>query len=64
MPANCMICDLYKIIDQNLTDYPDSEEVRDVIAELVTVLPPRGHGMHDLARWQEAYTTPPIIMAW
>ncbi|MGV0805829.1 hypothetical protein [Mycolicibacterium setense] len=50
--ADCMICDLYKAIDRH------GDTGSDFVADLVSVLPPRGHGMHNLAIWHEHYHSP------
>jgi hypothetical protein len=52
---DCMICDLYAVFDKHLAD--DRDEVADVVADLVTVLPPRGHGFHHLAILEQHYRT-------
>lgn len=51
MMENCMICDLYAVIDE----YGDPGS--DFVADLVTVLPPRGHAFHNLAIQQQHYRT-------
>jgi hypothetical protein len=51
-----MICDLYKVLDQHLE--PD-ESTPDLVSDLVTVLPPRGHGFHKLDRWELTYRSRP-----
>jgi hypothetical protein len=45
---DCLICDLYAVIDKH--DY-----AQDFVADLVTVLPPRGHGLHNLAVLEQFY---------
>lgn len=40
--GNCMICDLYAVIDQH------GDDGSDFVADLVSTLPPRGHGFHNL----------------
>jgi hypothetical protein len=54
---NCMICDLYAVIDKQLS-FSDPEHIAaEFAADIVTVLPPRGHGFHDLAILQQHYRT-------
>jgi len=48
---NCMICDLYAVIDTH------GDHSSDFVGALVTVLPPRGHVLHNLAVWQMNYVT-------
>jgi hypothetical protein len=50
--VDCMICDLYAAIDRREKGW---DAVDDLVAELVTILPPRGHALHNLAIWQQNY---------
>lgn len=66
MTADCMICDLYAAIDAELD--PDNmygshglDRVAGLVADLVHILPPRGHAFHNLAIWQRTYTTRPLV---
>jgi hypothetical protein len=54
-----MICDLYRVIDQHLKNESESWPFKsDFAADLVTVLPPRGHGFHNLSILEGTYQTP------
>lgn len=55
---NCMICDLYKVIDKQLSFSDPDRIAADIAADLVTVLPPRGHALHNLQILQRYYRTP------
>jgi len=44
-----MICDLYAVIDHH------GDTSSNFVADLLFVLPPRGHALHNLAVWQECY---------
>ncbi|WP_158087241.1 hypothetical protein [Mycobacterium aquaticum] len=48
---NCMICDLYAVIDSH------GDISSDFVAELVTVLPPRGHAFHKLGIAEQHYVS-------
>lgn len=53
--TDCMICDLYKVIDKQLS-FSDPEKIAgDFAADLVTVLPPRGHAFHKLGILEQHY---------
>lgn len=53
---HCAICDIYEVFDRWLADGDGyHHEAADLIAELVDILPPRGHQLHDLAVWQTMY---------
>jgi hypothetical protein len=54
--SDCMICDLYAVIDRHLTD-SGTDAIADYTADLVTVLPPRGHAFHKLAIWEQRYVS-------
>jgi hypothetical protein len=56
MNEDCMICDLYRAIDKHYTT--GTGPVGDLVADIVTILPPRGHAFHDLATWQQVYGSP------
>jgi hypothetical protein len=47
--TDCMICDLYAVIDRS------GDTSSDLVADLVTVLPPRGHAFHKLAVLEMTY---------
>jgi hypothetical protein len=53
--VHCMICDLYAVIDRH------GDTSSDFVADLVTVLPPRGHGLHNLAIWEETYVSRSVV---
>lgn len=53
---DCMICDLYAVIDR----HEDPHETSTYGADLVSVLPPRSHVFHKLDRIAQHYHTPPI----
>lgn len=53
--SDCMICDLYAVIDH----YGDSSS--DFVGNLVTVLPPRAHVFHKLGIIQEHYRSSALI---
>ncbi len=55
--GDCMICDLYAVIDH----HEDPRQTSDYGADLVSVLPPRAHALHDLAILQQHYQTPPSL---
>lgn len=40
MSGGCMICNLYTVIDRH------GDASSDLVAELVSALPPRGHAFH------------------
>jgi hypothetical protein len=46
-----MICDLYSVIDRQ------GDTGSDFVADLVTVLPPRGHGFHNLVLVEANYVS-------
>jgi hypothetical protein len=48
-----MICDLYGVIDCH------GDTSSDFVADLVTVLPPRGHMFHKLGVWEQTYRSRP-----
>jgi hypothetical protein len=50
---HCAICDIYEAFDRHLNGGVDP--VADLVADLVSILPPRGHAFHDLAVWQTMY---------
>lgn len=58
---DCMICDLYAIFDRHLADNTGGSDataaVADLAADLVTVLPPRGHAFHKLGILEQHYTS-------
>jgi hypothetical protein len=51
---DCMICDLYKVIDRHLTP-SGVDPIADYTADLVSVLPPRGHAFHKLGILEQHY---------
>lgn len=56
-----MVCDLYAVIDRNLSfggHFDERAVASDFAADLVSVLPPRGHAFHDLTILQRTYRTP------
>jgi hypothetical protein len=53
---NCMICDLYRVIDKHYST--GTGPVGNLVADFVTVLPPRAHMFHDLATWERVYGSP------
>lgn len=61
--SDCMICDLYAVIDRNLAmeKLHGGTLVVNMVSELVSVLPPRGHGMHKLSLWEAYYTSPVFL---
>jgi hypothetical protein len=61
--ADCMICDAYAVIDKHLADNSGVDAVADLVADLVSVLPPRGHGMHQLGHWEQTYRSPVLLSA-
>lgn len=53
---DCMICDVYKVVDRHLADRSGGiEDVEEAIADVVSVLPPRGHVFHKLGIWERTY---------
>lgn len=50
--ADCMICDLYSVIDKH------GEPSSDFVVDLVSVLPPRGHAFHKLDTLERTYRRP------
>lgn len=52
MMSDCMICDLYGVIDEH------GDTGSDFVAGLVSVLPPRGHAFHGMEILGRTYRTP------
>ncbi len=51
----CMVCDLYAVIDEH------GDTSSDFVADLVSVLPPRGHAFHNLVTQQRFYRSPAAV---
>jgi hypothetical protein len=62
MSEACMICDLYKVIDKHLVGSSGVDAVVDLVADTVSVLPPRGHAFHKLAILEQHYHSPVLAV--